>query len=83
MIKATARTIALCMIVRDEEERIAQCIESVRDVVAEITVVDTGSRDRTVEIAEAYGARVVRHAWQDDFAARHGYPQRRLKRDWR
>jgi len=82
MIKATARTIALCMIVRDEEERIAQCIESVRDVVAEITVVDTGSRDRTVEIAEAYGARVVRHAWQDDFAAARNAGLDVAQSDW-
>ncbi len=75
-------TISLCMIVRDEEDHIAQCIESVRDVVTEIIVVDTGSRDRTVEIAERYGARVVRHAWQDDFAAARNAGLDVAQSDW-
>ena len=57
------------MIVRDEQEFIAGCLESAALVVDEILVVDTGSTDRTVEIAETFGARVERFAWCDDFAA--------------
>ena len=45
--------ISLCMIVRDEEETLGRCLESVKEAVDEIVIVDTGSRDRTKEIARA------------------------------
>lgn len=61
--------ISLCMIVRDEERFLARCLASVRDAVDEIVVVDTGSRDGTIAIAEAAGARIVRWRWTDDFSA--------------
>jgi len=60
--------ISLCMIVRDEQEMLAQCLESVKTVVDEIIVVDTGSSDATVDIARKYGAKVYEHAWEDDFS---------------
>lgn len=62
-------TISLCMIVRDEERFLASCLESVKGVADEIIVADTGSRDSTVEIAQRFGARVVHHPWDEDFAA--------------
>ena len=61
--------VSLTMIVRDEEENLANCLESVRGVFDEIVVVDTGSQDRTVEIARSFGARVFDFPWVDDFAA--------------
>ncbi len=61
-------TISLCMIVKNEEKMLPQCLESVSDLVDEIVVVDTGSEDRTVEIARQFGARVFHHPWQDDFS---------------
>ena len=45
-------TISLCMIVKNEEEVLARCLDSVKDLVDEINIVDTGSNDRTVEIAK-------------------------------
>ena len=59
--------ISLCMIVRDEEEFLGQCLDSVLGVVDEIVVVDTGSRDGTVAIAESHGAKVVHFAWTEHF----------------
>jgi tetratricopeptide (TPR) repeat protein len=56
------------LIVRDEEAVLDDCLASIRSVVDEIVVVDTGSADRSPEIAERYGARIVHHAWCDDFA---------------
>lgn len=47
----------------NEEQHIARCIESIKDLCASITVIDSGSKDRTVEIAEGLGARVVSNPW--------------------
>lgn len=66
--------ITLALIAKDEEEFLAGCLEQALPYVDEIVVVDTGSQDRTVQIAEAYGAKVIHHQWQDDFAkARNAY----------
>ena len=62
-------SISLTMIVRDEETNLPRCLESVRGVFDEIVIVDTGSVDRTREIALAFGAKVFEFAWIDDFAA--------------
>ncbi|NBD25325.1 glycosyltransferase family 2 protein [Paenibacillus glycinis] len=53
----------------NEEDVLGRCLQSVRGLADEIVVTDTGSGDRTVDIAKAYGARIVRAAWEDDFAA--------------
>ena len=51
-------TVSLCMIVRDEEAVLARCLDSVRGAVDEIIIVDTGSTDRTRQIAARYAARI-------------------------
>lgn len=61
-------TISLCMIVRDESDNLARCLQSVRGFVEEIIVVDTGSRDATPAIAGHYGATLYHFPWQDDFS---------------
>jgi tetratricopeptide (TPR) repeat protein len=61
-------TISLCMIVRDEEEMLPRSLAAARDAVDEIVVVDTGSRDRTVEIAREFGAKVIEREWTGSFA---------------
>lgn len=60
-----------CLIVRDEERHLPDCLDSLRacPAVEEICVLDTGSTDRTIEIASTAGARVQQWAWRDDFAA--------------
>ena len=60
--------ISLCMIVKNEERFLEACLESVKNVVDEINIVDTGSTDRTLEIAEKYGANVIHREWRNDFA---------------
>jgi tetratricopeptide (TPR) repeat protein len=60
--------ISLCMIVKNEERFLEACLESVKDIVDEINIVDTGSTDRTLEIAEKYGANIIHREWRNDFA---------------
>lgn len=75
-------SISLCMIVKDEEPFLAQCIESVRPIVAEIIVVDTGSRDKTKQIAAALGARVFERNWENDFAATRNFSLAQATAAW-
>lgn len=61
--------LSLCMIVKDEEENLPRCLESVLGVVDEMVVVDTGSTDATKDIALSFGARVIDFPWTGDFSA--------------
>ncbi len=61
--------LSVCMIVKNEERFLGQCLASVRDIADELIVIDTGSTDRTIEIAREYGAKVGYFEWCNDFAA--------------
>ncbi len=61
--------LSVCLIARNEEQFLAGCLDSVRAVADEIVLVDTGSVDRTLEIAADYGCRVLRRTWGEDFSA--------------
>jgi len=75
-------SVSLCMIVKNEEAHLADCLKSVGDLPTEIIIVDTGSTDRTVEIAQEFGARVKYFAWCDDFAAARNESIRDAVGDW-
>ena len=62
-------SVSLCMIAKNEERFLEACLESAKGLVDEVVLVDTGSTDRTVEIAERFGARVLHAEWRDDFSA--------------
>ena len=66
-------TISLCMIVKNEEPVLARCLESAGLIADEIIVVDTGSTDRTKEIASRFTERVYDFSWEDDFAAARNF----------
>lgn len=66
-------TISLCMILRDEEETLGRCLQSVHDLVEEIIIVDTGSIDKTKAIALEFGAKIYDFEWIDDFSAARNY----------
>jgi tetratricopeptide (TPR) repeat protein len=61
--------LSLCLIVRNEEVMLPACLESVKGLVDEIVVVDTGSTDRTLELVRQAGATLVELPWADDFSA--------------
>ena len=61
--------ISACVIVKNEEKNLPRWLASMRRIADEIVVVDTGSTDRTVDLAKAAGARVFSFAWIDYLAA--------------
>ena len=61
-------TVSVCMIVKNEEERLCACLDSLRDFADEIIIVDTGSADRTKEIAGRYTDRIYDFEWTGSFA---------------
>jgi glycosyltransferase involved in cell wall biosynthesis len=75
-------TVSLCMIVKNEAQNLARCLASVQGTVDELIIVDTGSTDQTLEIAEAARAKVFRHAWQNDFAEARNFSLQQATGDW-
>jgi glycosyltransferase involved in cell wall biosynthesis len=75
-------SLALSMIVKNGGGDLAKCLESVRGIVDEIVVADTGSTDDSVAIAKSFGARVIQIPWQDDFAAARNASLREVRADW-
>jgi len=79
---APGMTLSVCMIVRDEAELIGDAILSVEGVASEVVVVDTGSQDRTVEIARSLGAKVLEVPWEDSFSAARNRSLEAAQGDW-
>ncbi|MDP7980147.1 tetratricopeptide repeat-containing glycosyltransferase family 2 protein [Bacillus sp. WLY-B-L8] len=74
--------ISFCMICKDEEKRIGACLKSIVGIVDEIIVVDTGSIDHTVEIAERYATKILHFEWNDDFSAARNYALEHATGKW-
>ncbi|WP_342508671.1 glycosyltransferase family 2 protein [Sporosarcina sp. FSL K6-2383] len=75
-------TISLCMIVKNEEEVIGRCLESVSELVDEVIIVDTGSVDRTKDIVKNYTDHIVDFQWIDDFAAARNFSFQQATKDY-
>ena len=74
--------ITLSMIVRNEERYLRECLESVKDVVDRIVIVDTGSTDKTVSIAEEFGSIVFNFEWENNFSSARNYALSKSTGDW-
>jgi glycosyltransferase involved in cell wall biosynthesis len=75
-------TISLCMIVKNEQDVIARCLNSVKDLVDEIIIVDTGSTDKTKEIIKNYTDKIFDFQWIDDFASARNYSFFKATKDY-
>jgi len=74
--------ISAAMIVKNEEDVLSKCLGSIYPFVDEIVIVDTGSTDKSVKIAESYGAKVYHHEWQDNFSLHRNQAMSYCKGDW-
>ena len=75
-------TISLCMIVKNEEKDLARCLDSVCGLVDEIIIVDTGSTDGTVEIAQRYQVQLEKIEWPGNFAIARNMSLKKAVSDW-
>lgn len=76
------REISLCMIVKNEEKVIGRCLDSVKELVDEIIIVDTGSTDRTKEIVANYTSNIFDFEWVDDFAKARNFSFSKATKDY-
>ncbi len=74
--------ISLCMIMRNDAKVLGRCLASVRGLINECIIVDTGSTDNSIEIAKSWGCVVLKDLWQDDFARPRNIGIRKATKDW-
>lgn len=75
-------TLSVCMIVKNEEQNLPKVLTSIQGIADEIVVVDTGSTDKTVEIAKSFGAKVYFFEWCDDFSAARNESLKHATKDY-
>ncbi|NLK52490.1 MAG: glycosyltransferase [Syntrophomonadaceae bacterium] len=76
------KSLSLAMIVKDEEKCIKRCLDSVKDLVDEIVIVDTGSTDKTIEICRSYNALVFSYPWNNHFAEARNFGLDKVMGEW-
>lgn len=74
--------LSLCMIVKNEEDYIGRALSSVREISGEIVAVDTGSADKTIEIAKEFGAKIFNFEWNDDFSEAKNFMISKATGEW-
>jgi len=75
-------TISVCMIVKDEEKHLENCLTSIRDLADEIIIVDTGSKDKTREIAKKFTDKIFDLKWDRNFSEARNFSISNATKDW-
>lgn len=81
-MQTPSRQLSLVLITKNEARCLARCLQSVRQIVDEIVVTDTGSTDNTVNIARQFGAKIAHFKWEDDFSAARNFALKQAVGDW-
>ncbi len=76
------QAVSLCMIVKNEESCLQDCLASVKDLVSEIIIVDTGSTDGTIRIAQSFGAKIFHYTWNDNFSDARNFSLAQASEPW-
>ena len=78
--------ISICMMVKDEEKNIKRCLDSVlpilQNIDSELIVIDTGSKDSTVEVVKEYTENIFFHEWENDFSGMRNKSISYAKGEW-
>ncbi|MGV8980188.1 tetratricopeptide repeat-containing glycosyltransferase family 2 protein [Clostridium sp.] len=74
--------VSLCMIVKNEEISLPRCLNSIKDIVDEIIIIDTGSTDKTIDIAKSFGAKVYYFQWNNNFSEARNESLKYATKDW-
>ena len=75
-------SLAILILTRNEEENIISVVENAKKCTDEVIIIDSGSTDRTVDLAKEHGAKVSFRAWTDDFSAQRNFALQHVKTEW-
>lgn len=75
-------TISLCMIVKDEEKNLNNCLKKIKDFIDEIIIIDTGSTDKTKDIAKQFTNKIYNFKWDNDFSKARNFSISKATKDW-
>lgn len=75
-------TLSVCIIAKNEEKNLIRCLESIKGISDEIILVDTGSKDNTIPIAEKYNAKIIKFPWQNNFSSIRNKALDIASKDW-
>lgn len=75
-------SLSVCLIVKNEEAYLAECLESIREIADQLVIVDTGSTDRTLDIARSFNAEIYHFDWVNDFSAARNESIKYARCDW-
>ena len=75
-------SLAILILTKNEEDNIVDVVKNAKKCTPEVLVIDSGSTDKTVELAQAHGAKVCFRAWTDDFAAQRNFALEQTTADW-
>ena len=75
-------TLSICIIAKNEEKNLLKCLESIKAIADEVILVDTGSVDNTISIAEKYDAKVIKFPWQNNFSSARNKALEMASKDW-
>ena len=78
----TVNSLAILILTKNEEINIVDVVQNAKKCTDEVIVIDSGSTDRTVELAKEQGAKVAFRAWDDDFAAQRNFALEQTEADW-